>query len=139
WGGIYGLLPRLTGREPSTLLAGVHFWFALVGLTLYSVALMIGGTLQGYSWMSDVPFMRSVMLMEPFYLWRAVGGMLMFISHVIFAWNIWCMRPQRQAQEGAAAREDAAARSEEHTSELQSRFELVCRLLLEKTSRHQHA
>src|SRR5699024_12769186 len=26
----------------------------------------------------------------------------------------------------------AAARSEEHTSELQSRFELVCRLLLEK-------
>src|SRR5699024_11427045 len=27
---------------------------------------------------------------------------------------------------------DNAARSEEHTSELQSRFELVCRLLLEK-------
>src|SRR5437868_9609130 len=27
---------------------------------------------------------------------------------------------------------DARARSEEHTSELQSRFDLVCRLLLEK-------
>src|SRR5437868_11838353 len=27
-------------------------------------------------------------------------------------------------------------RSEEHTSELQSRFELVCRLLLEKKNRH---
>src|SRR5699024_12107385 len=27
-------------------------------------------------------------------------------------------------------------RSEEHTSELQSRFDLVCRLLLEKTIRH---
>src|SRR5699024_12121105 len=27
-------------------------------------------------------------------------------------------------------------RSEEHTSELQSRFDLVCRLLLEKTHRH---
>src|SRR5271167_5127024 len=27
---------------------------------------------------------------------------------------------------------EAAARSEEHTSELQSRFDLVCRLLLEK-------
>src|SRR5438067_12466589 len=27
---------------------------------------------------------------------------------------------------------DAAKRSEEHTSELQSRFDLVCRLLLEK-------
>src|SRR5699024_11979041 len=33
-------------------------------------------------------------------------------------------------------------RSEEHTSELQSRFDLVCRLLLEnkkQTARHQHA
>src|SRR2546429_3711112 len=29
-------------------------------------------------------------------------------------------------------REDAPARSEEHTSELQSRLHLVCRLLLEK-------
>src|SRR5437868_12948971 len=28
-------------------------------------------------------------------------------------------------------------RSEEHTSELQSRFELVCRLLLEKKNRHE--
>src|SRR5438067_9954797 len=31
-----------------------------------------------------------------------------------------------------ATRRDVFARSEEHTSELQSRFDLVCRLLLEK-------
>src|SRR5699024_12160726 len=30
----------------------------------------------------------------------------------------------------------AASRSEEHTSELQSRFDLVCRLLLEKKNLH---
>src|SRR5437868_8405701 len=30
------------------------------------------------------------------------------------------------------------ARSEEHTSELQSRFDLVCRLLLEKKKQQQH-
>src|SRR5438067_6549665 len=34
--------------------------------------------------------------------------------------------------EHAPAREDEIERSEEHTSELQSRFDLVCRLLLEK-------
>src|SRR5437868_8780677 len=34
-----------------------------------------------------------------------------------------CLRPRPRA---------SAARSEEHTSELQSRFDLVCRLLLEK-------
>src|SRR5204863_8324264 len=31
-----------------------------------------------------------------------------------------------------------AARSEEHTSELQSRRDLVCRLLLEKKKKHSH-
>src|SRR5438067_4973768 len=31
-----------------------------------------------------------------------------------------------------------ATRSEEHTSELQSRFDLVCRLLLEKNSKMKH-
>src|SRR5207249_10735187 len=33
---------------------------------------------------------------------------------------------------GAVGQVDSARRSEEHTSELQSRFDLVCRLLLEK-------
>src|SRR5699024_12582884 len=33
----------------------------------------------------------------------------------------------------------ALARSEEHTSELQSRFDLVCRLLLEKKNRAHHS
>src|SRR5438067_9255860 len=39
----------------------------------------------------------------------------------------------RRAIAGGRVRPDAVAvRSEEHTSELQSRFDLVCRLLLEK-------
>src|SRR2546422_8504386 len=33
----------------------------------------------------------------------------------------------------------AADRSEEHTSELQSRLHLVCRLLLEKKNNHKHS
>src|SRR5438067_13758371 len=44
-------------------------------------------------------------------------------------------RTRRQQQRAGRARRDAAGpatRSEEHTSELQSRFDLVCRLLLEK-------
>src|SRR2546430_9938271 len=36
----------------------------------------------------------------------------------------------------ARAASDASARSEEHTSELQSQSNLVCRLLLEKKKRH---
>src|SRR2546422_2446889 len=39
-------------------------------------------------------------------------------------------------QKPAAKAEAKPARSEEHTSELQSRLHLVCRLLLEKKKRH---
>src|SRR3712207_8827493 len=38
--------------------------------------------------------------------------------------------------DGERVAEDAVARSEEHTSELQSRQYLVCRLLLEKKKKH---
>src|SRR5207249_12314630 len=41
--------------------------------------------------------------------------------------------PARTAEDPRSpGRSSAAGRSEEHTSELQSRFDLVCRLLLEK-------
>src|SRR3712207_6924025 len=39
---------------------------------------------------------------------------------------------------GGRLREPPAARSEEHTSELQSRQYLVCRLLLEKKKKNMH-
>src|SRR6266516_7270974 len=37
------------------------------------------------------------------------------------------------------ARPSAGLRSEEHTSELQSPYDLVCRLLLEKKKKHPHS
>src|SRR2546422_8621963 len=43
----------------------------------------------------------------------------------------WMLRPAAEAQ-AQAAPASTAPRSEEHTSELQSRLHLVCRLLLEK-------
>lgn len=101
WGGIYALVPRLTGREPRHLAVGVHFWLALVGMSLYVGALSIGGTLKGLSWLTDAPFIASVQAMESFWLGRAVGGSLMFLSHLAFAANLWTMRPARVM--GAAA------------------------------------
>src|SRR5690349_24070759 len=52
-------------------------------------------------------------------------------------------RPPRRALASTVLRssvvsENSAARSEEHTSELQSRRDLVCRLLLEKKKKSQH-
>src|SRR5690349_22523041 len=44
----------------------------------------------------------------------------------------------RATSAASVSRETTAARSEEHTSELQSRRDLVCRLLLEKKKQTQH-
>jgi cytochrome c oxidase cbb3-type subunit 1 len=93
WGGIYGLLPRLTGNEPPQLSVGIHFWMALVGILIYGFSLMIGGSFQGESWIAGNPFIHSVELMVPYWIWREVGGTLMFLSHLVFAYNVWKMRP----------------------------------------------
>ncbi|RTY88013.1 cytochrome oxidase subunit I [Flavobacterium sp. GT3R68] len=98
WGGIYVVVPRLTGKEPPQHLVGVHFWLAFIGLLFYSVPLSIGATLRGLMWMEGKPFIDSVVLMFDFWVWRAIGGSLMFISHLIFAYNFYRMTAKEVAE-----------------------------------------
>lgn len=91
WGSIYAIVPRLTRQEPPQLTVGIHFWMSFIGLMFYSIPLMIGGTLRGMMWMDGKPFIDSVVLMAPYWLWRAIGGTLMWASHVIFAYNMYKM------------------------------------------------
>lgn len=88
WACIYSILPKITGKEPPALGVGIHFWLAFVGLFAYMISLMAGGTLRGLSWIEGQPFINSVVLMQPYWVWRAIGGSLMFISHLVFAFNI---------------------------------------------------
>jgi cytochrome c oxidase cbb3-type subunit 1 len=41
--------------------------------------------------MHGLPFIQSVIDMQSYYLWRGVGGLLMFLSHIVFGWNVWHM------------------------------------------------
>lgn len=91
WAAIYTLVPRLTGKEPKQAWVGAHFWMALIGLLFYTIPLMIGGTLKGMAWQEGKPFIDSVVLMAPYWLWRAIGGSLMWASHLIFAYNLYYM------------------------------------------------
>ena len=91
WGGIYAIVPRLTGKEPPQHLVGAHFWIAFIGLIFYVVPLSIGATLRGLMWMDGKPFIDSVVVMFQYWVWRAIGGSLMFVSHVIFAYNFYKM------------------------------------------------
>lgn len=91
WGSIYAVVPRLTGQEPPQLTVGAHFWFSLIGLMFYTVPLMYGSSLRGLMWMDGKPFIDSVVLMAPYWLWRAIGGTLMWLSHLLFAYNLYKM------------------------------------------------
>jgi cytochrome c oxidase cbb3-type subunit 1 len=91
WGGIYALLPLATQKQASQLGMALHFWMALVGCFIYVTSLSIGGTIQGLDWMHGLPFIQSVIDMQSYYLWRGVGGLLMFLSHIVFGWNVWHM------------------------------------------------
>jgi cytochrome c oxidase cbb3-type subunit I len=91
WGGIYALLPMATGRQASSLGMALHFWMALVGCFIYVTSLSVGGTIQGLDWMHGLPFIQSVIDMQSYYVWRGVGGLLMFLSHIVFGWNVWRM------------------------------------------------
>lgn len=102
WAGIYAVLPRLTGKEAPHATIGAHFWLALVGLLFYTIPLMYGSTLRGLLWMDGKPFIESVVLMAPYWLWRAIGGSLMWLSHLFFAYNIYKMLDKKHTVDIAA-------------------------------------
>jgi cytochrome c oxidase cbb3-type subunit I len=91
WGGIYALLPLATGRAPYPMALALHFWMAVVGSFIYVISLSVGGTVQGLDWMRGQPFIQSVADMQSYWVWRGVGGALMLLSHLVFAWNVWDM------------------------------------------------
>ena len=97
WACIYAVVPRLTGKEAPHITVGTHFWLALIGLMFYSIPLMYGGTMKGLLWMNGKPFMDGVVEMAPYWLWRAIGGSLMWFSHLIFAYNMYKMIAEKEA------------------------------------------
>ncbi|WP_343643787.1 cbb3-type cytochrome c oxidase subunit I [Chryseobacterium sp.] len=97
WAFTYTLVPKLTSLEPPSITVGLHFWMALIGVLVYTVSLMIGSTEKGMMWMEKKPFITSVVNMMPYWLWRAIGGTMMWISHIIFAYNFYRMvKPNKE-------------------------------------------
>jgi cytochrome c oxidase cbb3-type subunit I len=103
WGALYTLLPLATGKRASGVGMAAHFWMAVVGSFIYVISLSIGGTVQGLDWDRGLPFIQSVVDMNPYYVWRGVGGVLMFSSHIVFAWNVWRMTVGPSAEKAALA------------------------------------
>lgn len=97
YAGIYAVVPRLTGKEAPQITVGAHFWLALIGLLFYTIPLMIGSTLRGQMWIKGTPFIETVVSMAPYWLWRAIGGSLMWLSHIFFLYNLYRMLVKQPA------------------------------------------
>jgi cytochrome c oxidase cbb3-type subunit 1 len=93
WGSIYGLVPRITGREPPVRLVGAHYWLAFAGGMIMVVSLCLGGAEQGATGVEGKPFMDGVRAVQPYMVWRVVGGCLMVAAHLLSAVAIYAMRP----------------------------------------------
>ena len=117
WAGIYAIIPRLNGKEAPQITIGAHFWLALIGLMFYTIPLMYGSTLKGLSWMEGKPFIDSVVLMAPYWLWRAIGGSLMWLSHLFFAYNMYKMMATRHVVD---VRETAIQKLDDSTTSAQT-------------------
>jgi len=98
FGAIYHLVPVLWKKEGlySLKLVNMHLWIATTGIVLYIAAMWVSGIMQGLMWRSyddmgflNYSFVETVMAMHPFYVIRALGGILFLVGALIMAYNLW--------------------------------------------------
>jgi len=98
FGAIYCMAPALFGQKRlySDTLVEWHFWIATLGILLYITAMWVSGIMQGLMWRAydslgflEYSFVETVEAMHPFYLIRALGGVLFLAGALIMAWNIY--------------------------------------------------
>jgi len=97
FGAIYCLVPWLWNRKLYSLkLVNWHFWISTIGIVLYITAMWVSGILQGLMWRAytslgflEYSFVETVEAMHPFYVIRALGGLLFLTGALVMVWNLW--------------------------------------------------
>jgi cytochrome c oxidase cbb3-type subunit 1 len=98
FGAIYCLVPWLWKRPGlySMRLVEWHFWISTIGILLYISAMWVSGITQGLMWRAydslgflQYSFIETVEAMKPYYVIRAIGGLLFVIGSFIMVWNLW--------------------------------------------------
>ncbi len=88
-GGIYYVLPRMTGRPLySRFLADFQYWLILIGVVGFTVVLTIAGLIQGNAWLNGEAVYRVLPQIHVYYVTRASLGLMIFSSAIIGLYNI---------------------------------------------------
>jgi len=103
--GIYQALPHMT-KNPlwSERLANWHFSLNVIGSVPFILALWIGGFFQGMLWatwangssyaefhnnLTILPFLQTVAEMRPWWIMRAIGGIIILFGNILFVINVF--------------------------------------------------
>ncbi len=98
FGALYYLVPFLWKKQDvwSPRLASWHFWISTMGIVLYITSMWVSGIMQGLMWRAydelgflQYSFVESVAAMHPFYVIRALGGLLFLSGALLMAYNFW--------------------------------------------------
>ncbi|MBN8607528.1 MAG: cytochrome-c oxidase, cbb3-type subunit I [Caulobacterales bacterium] len=83
-------------RQVSHALVEWHFWLSTLGIVLYITSMWVAGIMQGLMWRAynefgflEYSFVETVEAMHPYYLIRALGGVLFLVGALIMAYNLW--------------------------------------------------
>ncbi len=97
FGMLYWLFPKMFRvKLYSKKLANQHFWIATLGIILYAVPMYIAGFMQGLMWqdfkddgnLTHPEFLETVTALEPYYVLRAIGGILFITGAVMMFYNL---------------------------------------------------
>src|SRR5688572_17305213 len=134
-GAVMGLMTVTFGANQHV--SGIGLTIGLIGLSEFTNRLIFAG--------GELQQIEPMPIVNPFAGLGEIGAIFDqyaltwagFLLVVPAAW--WLLHRSSFGLEIRAVGENPEARSEEHTSELQSQSNLVCRLLLEKKKRSRHA
>ncbi len=107
-GMFYWLAPRLFGTKLfSQQAANAHFYIGTFGILLYIGSMWAAGITQGLMWRAELPdgglqynFVETVLVLEPLYWIRFVGGTLYLVGFIVCAWNLAMTAMQGKAVDG---------------------------------------
>lgn len=95
-GAIYHMIMKMWKTEMYSMrLINFHFWLATIGTLFYIVAMWVSGIMQGLMWRAydeygvlAYTFAESVAAVHPYYVMRAMGGVLFFSGAVVMLYNV---------------------------------------------------
>ncbi len=88
-GGIYCILPRVTGRPLySTKLADIQYWLVLIGLAGFFFVLTMAGLIQGNGWLNGETVYRMLPELHPYFIFRLLFAMLILSGSFVGLYNI---------------------------------------------------